>query len=996
MLTAAHASPVEEAGCAPQRGPARAGTQAKQEAAAAMEEREETQEEAATRLVRAALAEARAPATQQAPAPLSTLVAELRALVADQASAVTQVSPQELAAATATLASDALDYAANAPPPLLRAAWDASAAAYAHDDAFRLNASKLSDLFRALGNSTSTIDPTLRQHTSFVDNWLAISPWTLPRAARDALFGSWCHLAASCGTLAPHVAEALCAHATSPPSVWVNARATAEASHPPPATTTSGDDDATSTRDRTLTAAADAVVMCRAQDVGRSWANAVAEVLRTSPSLSRAFADAMTSQAPHRRQPLGEVYAHAALYAMASERSRIQTVVADNAALANCGGYLLHGDALKHLVLKCVEVDGELRWEDLVAEDEELDVDEADEAAHAAIAAAVVCEDDDDDDDDDMAAGDAFGAPPSWNGNDSGGGGVFGVVAPSGAFGTNATFSMQVSSSPLIAGFGEGAAAMHGRAQRGSTIAKPPSAISVAKLDRMLGLLLEYVSMRCASSRTVPKKDSTAGAAIKDEPTAMAPAPSDAVVATYESLFPLFEAQLLPNGRCKFVHFAIFNVLSLEPGNLVDAGSRPCRDHFIGRLHQIALDTHQPFALRRCAMSHLASFGARAKACVQDADAVGLAEAWMTHVVARTGPAQNVHRLLVHGAMYILCFRACRACAASPEGAAAVSRALAVANRVLEQPKPATGAHQLSSSDLLLGCPVSVAEEFRSRVVSDLGFASDFAATGAYGTLCDFIARSVTHRSEGSGSVNVDAARSATPPMASRARGDHADDTGIFFPYDPYLLPTSRPRLRLSTTYLTWSGATRPKLAALARQAVAAARRPPGAPPATGTDVGDDIEGDVLLSGDQTGTEQTGEESERWRVRDGSDVDDSSDGDGDGDSDMDDEEDNSEDMTPPHAGIAQRGLQRSASNLSGLRRPMPLSGVRRARTPVGGRRRPPLGFSGAAPPARLAGVTRARADSGGSAGRATDSQTPPSPLYTPPGSFVAPPQPMKP
>ncbi|XRB10713.1 RNA polymerase I-specific transcription initiation factor RRN3 [Pseudoscourfieldia marina] len=957
------------------------------------------------------------PITKQQQA-LLTITAEMRTMTSTLAEATGNITADEVrVASTENTSTSKRDELQNTLYGIWALPWTAptdEAEALKHAT-FRMN-----EMLDALGSCAGAFDTTRPAHRAFVDNWLAISPWNVPGVTREALLGSWCHLAAAHGSLAPHIVEALCAHATPPPALWTKARAVAQelrtaeaaaaattnvqnaptsmeeaaaAAAAATTTTTTNNTNNNNNEDevhRLITAAADAVVMCRAVDVSKSWAGAVAELIRTAPSLYRAVADGMAGQAPHRRQPLGELFAYTLLYTSASERSNIHVNESD--------GKLLRDDVMRRLISKCVEVDGELRWEDLAEENEELDVDEEEEerAAHAAIAAAVVNEDDDDDDIGDDDDGMVFGAPPSWNEQHLAGGAFGATAAPS--------FPMVAGSSPLVAGFGEGAAAMKGRARQPAAREKPPSAVSVAKLDRMMALLLEHVSARCEvamsaalqatksdsrdlgmADHAVPKSDAQDAL----QANANIFAAQHFVGQAYESLFPLFESQLLPNNKCKFVHYALFHLLSLESrvcGTIQrqqQPAQRPCLDHFVGRLHQIALDVHMPFSLRRCAVSHLASFGARAKACVQDADAVGLAEAWMAHIATITGPVERLHRILFHGAIYILCFRATRACATSEAGAAAVSRAIALANQVLVRDKQVGIA---SSNAILLGCPPSIAEEFRSRVISDIGFASDFATTGAYGILCDFIARSAAHRPEGSGSsVHADPAHSATPPLASRdaLMGEH--NSGIFFPYDPYLLPYSRAQLELRATYLTWSSATRPRIVTMARQATVAQRRGAGggAPSAhpRQADVGDDIEGDVLLSRDETDqTDHTGEGSERWRMRDGSDDDGSSDDgsghDDDSSSDDDDDDDDDDDgETPP--GIPRPAMHRTASHLSGLRRPTPLSGVRRARGSGRG-----IAWGGAGK--QLAGATRARADSGGS------KEDTPGPLYTPPSSFKAP------
>jgi RNA polymerase I-specific transcription initiation factor RRN3 len=335
-------------------------------------------------------------------------------------------------------------------------------------------------------------------------------------------------------------------------------------------------------------------------------------------------------------------------------------------------------------------------------------------------------------------------------------------------------------------------------------------------LDEMMFLVLEYLQKRIESANQI-----IGAAATGDENYRNA---QKSIERLREALVSrAFFTTLLPAPKSKFAQYIVFYLCSMDfndgdQQNSVGASKSSCellRDGLVAKM----LNSNEANSLRLAAAAYLASFVARAKFLSAEfvVETLETVCGWLirkvheNNVKAMSEVELNAFDSCCQAVMYILCYR-CDEIANNDEKSKKRLQALPL-REILYAP----------TLEPLRSCLLSVVHEFlkNASAANILGFTEDMIDTFSKQTeerkkiqdeLRDkayvrhdvsFAAKAMAAAVEKTNNTNNDATDKSMLYHQERSR---RRPLKMFFPFDPYVLRKSAPKLNLEESYVVWRG----------------------------------------------------------------------------------------------------------------------------------------------------------------------------------------------
>ena len=356
----------------------------------------------------------------------------------------------------------------------------------------------------------------------------------------------------------------------------------------------------------------------------------------------------------------------------------------------------------------------------------------------------------------------------------------------------------------------------HGRNSNDNNINNMETDEAAHALDEMMFLVLEYLQKRIESANQI-----IGAAATGDENYRNA---KKSIERLREALVSrAFFTTLLPAPKSKFAQYIVFYLCSMDfndgdQQNSADANKSSCellRDGLVAKM----LNSNEANSLRLAAAAYLASFVARAKFLSAEfvVETLETVCGWLmrkvheNNVKAMSEVELNAFDSCCQAVMYILCYR-CDEIANNDEKSKKRLQALPL-REILYAP----------TLEPLQSCLPSVVHEFlkNASAANILGFTEDMIDTFSKQTeerkkiqdeLRDkayvrhdvsFAAKAMAAAVEKTNNTNNDATDKSMLYHQERSR---RRPLKMFFPFDPYVLRKSAPKLNLEESYVVWRG----------------------------------------------------------------------------------------------------------------------------------------------------------------------------------------------
>ena len=356
----------------------------------------------------------------------------------------------------------------------------------------------------------------------------------------------------------------------------------------------------------------------------------------------------------------------------------------------------------------------------------------------------------------------------------------------------------------------------HGRNSNDNNINNMETDEAAHALDEMMFLVLEYLQKRIESANQI-----IGAAATGDENYRNA---KKSIERLREALVSrAFFTTLLPAPKSKFAQYIVFYLCSMDfndgdQQNSDDANKSSCellRDGLVAKM----LNSNEANSLRLAAAAYLASFVARAKFLSAEfvVETLETVCGWLmrkvheNNVKAMSEVELNAFDSCCQAVMYILCYR-CDEIANNDEKSKKRLQALPL-REILYAP----------TLEPLQSCLPSVVHEFlkNASAANILGFTEDMIDTFSKQTeerkkiqdeLRDkayvrhdvsFAAKAMAAAVEKTNNTNNDAVDKSVLYHQERSR---RRPLKMFFPFDPYVLRKSAPKLNLEESYVVWRG----------------------------------------------------------------------------------------------------------------------------------------------------------------------------------------------
>ena len=356
----------------------------------------------------------------------------------------------------------------------------------------------------------------------------------------------------------------------------------------------------------------------------------------------------------------------------------------------------------------------------------------------------------------------------------------------------------------------------HGRNSNDNNINNMETDEAAHALDEMMFLVLEYLQKRIESANQI-----IGAAATGDENYRNA---KKSIERLREALVSrAFFTTLLPAPKSKFAQYIVFYLCSMDfndgdQQNSVGASKSSCellRDGLVAKM----LNSNEANSLRLAAAAYLASFVARAKFLSAEfvVETLETVCGWLmrkvheNNVKAMSEVELNAFDSCCQAVMYILCYR-CDEIANNDEKSKKRLQALPLREILYAQ-----------TLEPLQSCLPSVVHEFlkNASAANILGFTEDMIDTFSKQTeerkkiqdeLRDkayvrhdvsFAAKAMAAAVEKTNNTNNDATDKSMLYHQERSR---RRPLKMFFPFDPYVLRKSAPKLNLEESYVVWRG----------------------------------------------------------------------------------------------------------------------------------------------------------------------------------------------
>ena len=356
----------------------------------------------------------------------------------------------------------------------------------------------------------------------------------------------------------------------------------------------------------------------------------------------------------------------------------------------------------------------------------------------------------------------------------------------------------------------------HGRNSNDNNINNMETDEAAHALDEMMFLVLEYLQKRIESANQI-----IGAAATGDENYRNA---KKSIERLREALVSrAFFTTLLPAPKSKFAQYIVFYLCSMDfndgdQQNSVGASKSSCellRDGLVAKM----LNSNEANSLRLAAAAYLASFVARAKFLSAEfvVETLETVCGWLmrkvheNNVKAMSEVELNAFDSCCQAVMYILCYR-CDEIANNDEKSKKRLQALPLREILYAQ-----------TLEPLQSCLPSVVHEFlkNASAANILGFTEDMIDTFSKQTeerkkiqdeLRDkayvrhdvsFAAKAMAAAVEKTNNTNNDAVDKSVLYHQERSR---RRPLKMFFPFDPYVLRKSAPKLNLEESYVVWRG----------------------------------------------------------------------------------------------------------------------------------------------------------------------------------------------
>ena len=356
----------------------------------------------------------------------------------------------------------------------------------------------------------------------------------------------------------------------------------------------------------------------------------------------------------------------------------------------------------------------------------------------------------------------------------------------------------------------------HGRNSNDNNIINMETDEAAHALDEMMFLVLEYLQKRIESANQI-----IGAAATGDENYRNA---KKSIERLREALVSrAFFTTLLPAPKSKFAQYIVFYLCSMDfndgdQQNSAGANKSSCellRDGLVAKM----LNSNEANSLRLAAAAYLASFVARAKFLSAEfvVETLETVCGWLirkvheNNVKAMSEVELNAFDSCCQAVMYILCYR-CDEIANNDEKSKKRLQALPLREILYAQ-----------TLEPLQSCLPSVVHEFlkNASAANMLGFTEDMMDTFSKQTeerkkiqdeLRDkayvrhdvsFAAKAMAAAVEKTNNTNNDATDKSVLYHQERSR---RRPLKMFFPFDPYVLRKSAPKLNLEESYVVWRG----------------------------------------------------------------------------------------------------------------------------------------------------------------------------------------------
>ena len=356
----------------------------------------------------------------------------------------------------------------------------------------------------------------------------------------------------------------------------------------------------------------------------------------------------------------------------------------------------------------------------------------------------------------------------------------------------------------------------HGRNSNDNNIINMETDEAAHALDQMMFLVLEYLQKRIESANQIIGAAATGNENYRNA--------KKSIERLREALVSrAFFTTLLPAPKSKFAQYIVFYLCSMDfndgdQQNSAGANKSSCellRDGLVAKM----LNSNEANSLRLAAAAYLASFVARAKFLSAEfvVETLETVCGWLirkvheNNVKAMSEVELNAFDSCCQAVMYILCYR-CDEIANNDEKSKKHLQALPLREILYAQ-----------TLEPLQSCLPSVVHEFlkNASAANMLGFTEDMMDTFSKQTeerkkiqdeLRDkayvrhdvsFAAKAMAAAVEKTNNTNNDATDKSVLYHQERSR---RRPLKMFFPFDPYVLRKSAPKLNLEESYVVWRG----------------------------------------------------------------------------------------------------------------------------------------------------------------------------------------------